>query len=133
MPRQQPSRHVAVTASGRQQGKTTALLDVAIANARRGVHVEFWSPTARASHEAFRMAVDLLRQSPAGDSVVVASNGNDHVRFVSGGRVSFVDVQRNRWCGRGHGRAELEIVDEDGNRGAIHWPGDRDRQPRVWQ
>lgn len=71
----------------RQHGLTTALLDVALANARRGDRVIFWSPSARESAEAFRQARHLLDPQV---SRVNAANGDQYVAYARGGRVQFV-------------------------------------------
>ncbi|USH45992.1 hypothetical protein SEA_TIRI_86 [Mycobacterium phage Tiri] len=71
----------------RQHGLTTALLDVALANARRGDRVVFWSPTSGECDNAFRQARHLLDPQV---SRVNAANGNQFVAYGSGGRVQFV-------------------------------------------
>ncbi|ASR85391.1 hypothetical protein SEA_TIERRA_93 [Mycobacterium phage Tierra] len=98
-----------VLSHNRQHGKTTALLDIALANARRGLDVAYWSPQARQSEYAFRLAAKLV---PKGDVAVVvyAANGRQQIRYPIG-RVRFV------W---GHGGrcpdplTDMTIRDDDG-------------------
>ncbi|AID59187.1 hypothetical protein PBI_EMERSON_88 [Mycobacterium phage Emerson] len=71
----------------RQHGLTTALLDVALANARRGDRVVFWSPGPRESADAFYRSRGLLDSDV---SRVCAANGNQFVAYGSGGRVQFI-------------------------------------------
>ncbi|AWH13692.1 hypothetical protein SEA_ALISHAPH_79 [Mycobacterium phage AlishaPH] len=101
----------------RQHGLTTALLDVALANARRGDLVVFWSPSSRESAEAFRMSRQLLDRQVVR---VCAANGNQYVDYGSGGRVQFVwgrsreDVLCDtRTCG-----AAVYVFDDDHGSGA---------------
>ncbi|QIG61600.1 hypothetical protein SEA_XIMENITA_92 [Mycobacterium phage Ximenita] len=79
-----------VLAADRQHGKTTALLDVALANARRGLDVAFWSPRAVQSEYAFRLATRLVTsESIDAQAVFSAANGREAIRYPSGGRVRF--------------------------------------------
>ncbi|QBP31669.1 DNA binding protein [Mycobacterium Phage Niklas] len=93
----------------RQHGKTTALLDVALANARRGLDVAFWSPTATQSHEAFRRAVALL--PPYTEAPVVSgTNGRQSIRYARGA-VRFVWGHHGRLADPYH---HMTIHDADG-------------------
>ncbi|QFG14137.1 DNA binding protein [Mycobacterium phage Curiosium] len=74
----------------RQHGLTTALLDVALANARRGDRVIFWSPSSRESADAFQQSRHLLDPHDPQVSRVCAANGNQYVAYDRGGRVQFV-------------------------------------------
>lgn len=101
----------------RQHGLTTALLDVALANARRGDLVVFWSPSARESAEAFRMSRQLLDRQVVR---VCAANGNQYVDYDGGGRVRFV------WSHNSHdllfdsrtAGAAVHVFDDDHGSGA---------------
>ncbi|QXN73820.1 hypothetical protein SEA_SOSEPH_77 [Mycobacterium phage SoSeph] len=83
--------YIEVRTDHRQQGTTTLLLDVAIANARRGLNVVFWSASARLSNEAFRIATRLVPAVDAEAGVTFfATNGAQEIRYPeSGGRVRF--------------------------------------------
>ncbi|AXQ63249.1 hypothetical protein I5G72_gp24 [Mycobacterium phage Collard] len=83
--------YIEVRTDNRQQGTTTLLLDVAIANARRGLNVVFWSASARLSNEAFRIATRLVPAVDAEAGVTFfATNGAQEIRYPeSGGRVRF--------------------------------------------
>ncbi|QAX95627.1 hypothetical protein I5H03_gp019 [Mycobacterium phage Nibb] len=92
----------------RQHGKTTALLDMAFANARRGQSVAFWSPSARESEEAARMAFGLT----VGDrsvSRVSGGVGGAAVEFGNGGRVVFV---WGYWGQRQPAEYDVEVHDD---------------------
>ncbi|AIM50416.1 hypothetical protein PBI_OMNICRON_83 [Mycobacterium phage Omnicron] len=102
--------YIEVRTDHRQQGTTTLLLDVAIANARRGLNVVFWSASARLSENAFHLAARLV---PAVDMEagvkVCAANGRQEIRYPeSGGRVRFAwsGAQRITVPPRG-----IEIID----------------------
>ncbi|QAU06506.1 hypothetical protein SEA_KISI_88 [Mycobacterium phage KiSi] len=73
----------------RQHGLTTALLDVALANARRGKRVAFCSPTPRECEYSARAALDLIVGDDAVSSVSHV-NGAKAVFYVNGGAVSFL-------------------------------------------
>ncbi|QFP94870.1 hypothetical protein SEA_MARSHAWN_84 [Mycobacterium phage Marshawn] len=97
----------------RQHGLTTALLDVALANARRGQSVTFWSPTASQSHHSFRTAVRLvLDEAIDMQAAVLATNGREAMRFPRGGVVRFVWGYAGR-----HAEADVRIVDAEGPEG----------------
>ncbi|UVD40948.1 hypothetical protein [Mycobacterium phage Kashi_VT1] len=103
----------------RQHGLTTALLDVALANAHRGDWVVFWSAGSRESADAFYRARSLLTPE-CGVLRVNATNGNQHVGYRSGGRVQFVWGRRHeevlcdsRTCG-----AAVYVFDDDHGSGA---------------
>ncbi|QFG09471.1 hypothetical protein I5H08_gp016 [Mycobacterium phage Yuna] len=106
----------------RQQGKTTALLDIALANARRGKYVEFWSRGPREAAEAYRLARDLVPSSDAhygvrfhganGDQSIRYGSTRGAVMFTWGGRVA-------RICSP---RTEVHI--DDTGTGAIEFRND---------
>ncbi|AEL19726.1 hypothetical protein PBI_KRATIO_79 [Mycobacterium phage Kratio] len=101
--------YIEVRTDHRQQGTTTLLLDVALANARRGLDVVFWSASARLSDDAFRTATRLVPAVDAAAGVTFcAANGRQEIRYNSGGRVRFAwsGAQRITTPPRG-----LEIVD----------------------
>lgn len=102
----------------RQHGLTTALLDVALANARRGDWVLFWSPSSRESDEAFRRARYLLDDPQV--SRVSAVNGNQLVAYRSGGRVQFVwgRTPEDVLCDSRTGGAAVYVFDDDHGSGA---------------
>ncbi|QFG11701.1 hypothetical protein SEA_GUANICA15_92 [Mycobacterium phage Guanica15] len=108
-----------LSSNWRQGGKTTALLDVALANARRGLEVAFWSATATQSTEAFRMARALAERDrvPFSWSPV---NGAEWIRYEGGGRVRFVWGHAGR-----HARPDMEIQDDNGLTGLIKRRSDR--------
>ncbi|ASR78017.1 hypothetical protein I5G95_gp16 [Mycobacterium phage Bella96] len=101
----------------RQHGLTTALLDVALANARRGDYVVFWSPSARESDNAFYQSRGLLDMEV---SRVCAANGNEHVTYRSGGRVQFVWGRRPEdvLCGSRTCGAAVYVFDDNHGSGA---------------
>lgn len=101
---------IALTAD-RQHGLTTALLDIACANARRGDTVHFWSTTVHATRNAFEQARALLH----GELGMRArpTNGSEEIRFGSGGRLLFV----NPHTGPERGLADVQVSDgEHGGR-----------------
>ncbi|ATS92831.1 hypothetical protein SEA_SULLEY_83 [Mycobacterium phage Sulley] len=108
--------HIAVSTDGRQVGKTTLLLDVALANARRGLVVDFWSWSVRESLCAFDLARSLV---PPTDRGVTFSpvNGSMSVRYPRGGRVRFMDRMRGGWIGTGV--ADMEVVDDRDGQGGV--------------
>ncbi|WNM69028.1 hypothetical protein SEA_TRIBLETROUBLE_87 [Mycobacterium Phage TribleTrouble] len=103
-------------ASDRQHGRTTLLLDVALANARRGAFVVFWSPSMPQARAAASRVLDLIESD---DQVVKISraNGNEEVRYSSGGRVKFAAgspyVDPTRYS------ADVDVVDSE-IVGAVH-------------
>lgn len=56
-------RQLSLYGNGRLAGHTTALLDLAIANARRGEQVIFWTNNHQEVRRAYTMAQDLIFQS----------------------------------------------------------------------
>ena len=117
---------LAVTAADRLQGKTTALLDVALANARRGLTVEVWSPNSQASRSAFELATRLI---PPGDTAVAIYRANGHhaIRYPVG-RLYFVHPARP--AARGVRRADMEVVDGPKHVGRITRNDDTDMAVR---
>lgn len=53
-------RRLEVHGFGRRHGRTTALLDIAIGNARRGEQVMFWCSDAKEAQRVYGVAADLL-------------------------------------------------------------------------
>lgn len=105
--------------SERQQGKTTALLDIAIANARRGLDVEFWSHSPKMSANAFQIATRLVPAVDAEASVKLsAANGRQSITYPeSGGRVRFMaTIQHGQSRDAG---GDMEIVDGPGDLGTV--------------
>ncbi|AHB79622.1 hypothetical protein PBI_VALIDUS_92 [Mycobacterium phage Validus] len=93
----------------RQHGKTTALLDVALANARRGLDVAFWSPTAQQSTEAFRRAHTIADRDAVPFSYT-PSNGREAIRYSGAGRVRFIWGHVGRYDRQGF---DMTIDDAD--------------------
>lgn len=56
-------RKLYIRSIGSGSGKTTALLDIALANAARGEQVVYWCRTSEQAGAAYRAALDLLRLS----------------------------------------------------------------------
>ncbi|APU93189.1 hypothetical protein SEA_CREW_85 [Mycobacterium phage CREW] len=105
----------------RQGGKTTALLDVALANARRGLEVVFWSGSARQCTEAFRMGRSLAERDRVPFSWSPA-NGNEWIRCDGGGRVRFI------WGHQGSrvdAHVDMAIQDSNGLTGLIERRSER--------
>ncbi|ASZ75157.1 hypothetical protein PBI_TREYKAY_88 [Mycobacterium phage TreyKay] len=117
-----PNAHSLLLSSRwRQGGKTTALLDVALANARRGLEVVFWSGSARQCTEAFRMGRALAEADRVPFSWSPA-NGNEWIRYDSGGRVRFI------WGHQGsrvEPSVDMAIQDSNGLTGLIERRGER--------
>ncbi|AVO25599.1 hypothetical protein SEA_STINSON_87 [Mycobacterium phage Stinson] len=104
----------------RQGGKTTALLDIALANARRGLDVAFWSARAVESESAFRHAQRLAHVDL--DMKISAVNGRQSITYErSGGRVSFIWGHMGRY-NRGH---DMEIQDSSGLTGLVERRSER--------
>ncbi|ACF33932.1 hypothetical protein Porky_117 [Mycobacterium phage Porky] len=81
-----PSRRLRLIASDRGMGQTTALLDIACANARRGKTVAFWSSHYPSALHNFRLLQEVLD----GDaSVKGVTNTPMQALFKSGGRIIF--------------------------------------------
>ncbi|ASR85288.1 hypothetical protein I5H06_gp16 [Mycobacterium phage SirPhilip] len=117
--------HISVDA-GRQQGKTTALLDVAIANARRGLVVDFWSQGHRMSENAFQLARDLV--PPTDEGVTFSAvNGAQAIRYPSGGGVQFKAGGSGKRYGYTPPGADMEVIDGSGRSGSISRPDKDDR------
>ncbi|AOZ61417.1 hypothetical protein SEA_DRHAYES_86 [Mycobacterium phage DrHayes] len=110
-----PNAHsLLVSSRWRQGGQTTALLDIALANARRGLDVAFWSARAVESESAFRLGLRLAH----GDLDVKFSgtNGRQSIAYQrSGGCVLFIWGHSGRYD-RGH---DMEIRDDNGLSGLI--------------
>lgn len=97
------------TEGQRQQGQTTLLLDVALANAQRGAFVVFWSQGARLNKAAANEAYELV----AGDQRVHRVHralGRESVEYAGGGRVLFVWGEYDPYR---YGRADVHVVDYD--------------------
>ncbi|QJD50388.1 hypothetical protein I5H01_gp019 [Mycobacterium phage MarkPhew] len=99
--------------SDRQAGKTTALLDVALANARRGARVLFWSPNPRESQCAVSRARDLIVGDPEVSRVSLV-NGRNAIEYASGGRVMFTWHRPEQFD-----RADVEVFDGPRDLGTI--------------
>ncbi|ASR87259.1 hypothetical protein SEA_LASTHOPE_92 [Mycobacterium phage LastHope] len=122
-----PNAHSLLLSSRwRQCGKTTALLDIALANARRGLDVAFWSARAVESESAFRLAQRLAHVDL--DMKISAVNGRQSITYErSGGCVLFIWGHMGRHV-RGH---DMEIRDDNGLSGLIERRGER-RESRVF-
>ena len=87
------SINYAIYAGGRRSGLTTALLDIAIANARAGEYVQYWAHTWSVAEAAFRTAVDRLGATDCMQSVEIHHNptlGVSNLVFgLKGGRLEF--------------------------------------------
>uniref|UniRef100_A0AAU8GNZ8 ASCE ATPase n=1 Tax=Mycobacterium phage Pharb TaxID=3136626 RepID=A0AAU8GNZ8_9VIRU len=106
-------------ASNRQHGRTTLMLDVALANARRGAFVVFWSPNMPQSRAALARALDLIE----GDDQVVKvsrANGNEQIRYAGGGRVAF--APGSPYMDPTRYNADVDVVDSE-IVGAVHRHG----------
>ncbi|QFG11412.1 hypothetical protein SEA_ZAVALA_88 [Mycobacterium phage Zavala] len=116
-----PNAHsLLVSSRWRQGGKTTALLDIALANARRGLDVVFWSARAVESEEAFRLGQRLAHVDL--DMKSSAANGDQWIGYQrSGGRVSFIWGHTGRYR-RGH---DMEIREDSGLSGLIERRSER--------
>lgn len=92
----------------RREGVTTALLDLALANARRDERVLFLCRNANEARQAFRIATDMLHRQGT-----VAEFSPRHLRLFwpEGGCVEFHGSERNagRWAGV---RATVVVMDE---------------------
>ncbi|UDL14763.1 hypothetical protein SEA_ILLUMINE_90 [Mycobacterium phage Illumine] len=117
-----PNAHTLLLSSRwRQGGKTTALLDVALANARRGLEVVFWSGSARQCTEAFRMGLALAEADQVQFSWSPA-NGNEWIRYSGGGRVRFI------WGHQGNrveSHVDMAIQDSNGLSGLVERRSER--------
>lgn len=69
----EPERQRQLWMSGhRRSGRTTALLDIAIGNARRGEQVAYWCAGPERAQHTYRLAAELLYRQ---DDRQVSSNG----------------------------------------------------------
>ena len=73
------AQRVLIMISDRRQGKTTALLDIAISNARRGEQVMFWTESYSIADHAFCLAEKLLYEQR--DPEVVVAQCNHQLRW----------------------------------------------------
>lgn len=89
--------------------QTAALLDVALANARRGEPVTFWSDTQTASKKAFARACELLSPSDTHGVTIRRARGGQEIAYANGGRVRFLwNCDPIRWS-----RNVIQIIDGD--------------------
>lgn len=100
-----------LTASTRRVGKTTALLDIALANAARGQVVWFYSGNDPMAREAMRRAAELIRH----DDVHVADYLKlPTISYPSGGAVLFLPSGAATVDARGRALPDLRINDWSG-------------------
>ncbi|WNM75440.1 hypothetical protein SEA_TINIBUG_85 [Mycobacterium Phage TiniBug] len=111
-------RDITVVANDRQVGKTTMLLDVALANARRGLTVDFRSPSVREAECAYALARTLVPLSDMETVKFDGVNGMLAIRYQRG-RVRFIDRQRGPLVGAK--ATDLTIDDDPNGYGGINW------------
>lgn len=93
---------------GRQAGKTELMLAAAASWARQGKFVLFVADSWAGVHNAF---VRFTHGYADDSDKVYRANGNEHVRYATGGRVQFISqAAARRFTG-----AEVVILDGVGN------------------
>lgn len=99
---------------GRRHGMTTALIDLAIMNARAGAYVQFWAPTWPRVEHAFRKAVDRLQITDQRDCHIGKPNNMPTIRFGTvGGRLEFRSLSTAENFGPTRSDVDFSVIDAD--------------------
>lgn len=112
----------------RMQGKTTALVDLAIMNARSGARVEFWCTSFPNCDHAARICEQRIAIADVGhDAVFTRPSGLFAVEFRRvGGRLDFKVSDNRRLFGASRpwtGKPNIEIEDFDTGAGTMEING----------
>lgn len=105
---------LAITAKGRRAGKTTMLLDIALANARRGQVVWFLSANGPMAQNAMARAADLIGQSSESYVQIDSCPTLPTISYPGGGVVLFLSPGEATVTARGRARPDLRINDWSG-------------------